>query len=73
MCGCSHPRREDGALLRTRDRGVNDIFEGARARGEDWRAIKIDYVVKAAVVQEDGQTIKENLAQTFCAENGVTR
>ena len=58
----------DAALLRINDIWVNDVFEGARTRGEDWHPIKIDDVVKAAVVKEDGHTIKENFAQTFLAQ-----
>lgn len=62
----------DATLLRINDRWVNQVFEGARTRGEDWHPVKIDDVVKAVVVKEDGYTIQDSFAQTFCSENGVT-
>lgn len=65
------PTEREAALLRTNDKWVNEIFEGARTRGEDWHPIKIDDVVKAVVVGEDGHTFKNGFAQMFCAENGV--
>ncbi|KAG7284824.1 hypothetical protein NEMBOFW57_009439 [Staphylotrichum longicolle] len=65
------PTEREAALLRTNDKWVNEIFEGARTRGEDWHPIKIDNVVKAVVVGEDGHTIKNSFAQMFYAENGV--
>jgi hypothetical protein len=52
--------------------GVNRAFEGARTRGEDWHPIKIDDVVKSAVVMEDGHTVNADFAAKFCADNGVT-
>ena len=62
----------EATLLRTHDRWVNQLFEGARTRGEDWYPIKIDDVVKEVVVKEDGHTLKDNVAEMFCAGNGVT-
>ena len=62
----------EATLLRTHDRWVNQLFEGARTRGEDWYPIKIDDVVKEVVVKEDGHTLKDNAAEMFCAGNGVT-
>jgi hypothetical protein len=66
------PTEREAALLRTNDKWIHEIFEGARTRGEDWHPIKIDDVVKAAVMSEDAHTIKDSFAQTFCAENGVS-
>lgn len=63
---------KEAALLRTNDTWVNQLFEGARTRGEDWHPVKIDDVVKAVVVKEDGHTLKDTFAQTFCEENGLT-
>lgn len=61
----------DAAVLRINDRWVNQLFEGARTRGEDWYPIKIDDVVKAVVVKEDNHTIKEDFGKAFCEENGL--
>jgi uncharacterized protein YoxC len=47
----------DAAVLRTNDKWVNQLFEGARTRGEDWYPIKIDDVVKSVVIKEDSHTI----------------
>jgi hypothetical protein len=66
------PTEREAALLRTNDKWVDQIFEGARTRGEDWHPIKIDDVAKTAVVGEDGHTIKDDFAQLFSAENGVS-
>ena len=63
---------EDAALLRTHDQWVNQAFEGARTRGEDWHAVKLDDVVKVVVLQEDGRTVREEFAGSFCAANGLT-
>lgn len=66
------PTSREAALLRTNDGWVNRVFEGARTRGEDWHPVKIDDVVKAAVIKEDGHTIKEGFSEAFCSENGVS-
>ncbi|KAH6704098.1 hypothetical protein BKA61DRAFT_617851, partial [Leptodontidium sp. MPI-SDFR-AT-0119] len=63
---------KEAALLRANDKWVNQVFEGARTRGEDWHPVKIDDVVKASVVNDDGYTIKESFAERFCMENGAT-
>lgn len=63
---------QEAALLRTHDQWVNHAFEGARTRGEDWHPVKIDDVVKSAVVQENGHTIRDDFAESFCAANGLT-
>jgi hypothetical protein len=62
----------EAALLRINDVWVGKVFEGARTRGEEWHPVKIDDVVKEAVVGEDGQKIKDDFAERLCAENGVT-
>ena len=51
------PTDKEAALLRTNDGWVNQVFEGARTRGEDWHPVKINNTVKAAVVKEDRYTI----------------
>lgn len=66
------PTDKEAALLRTNDGWVNQVFEGARTRGEDWHPVKIDDAVKAAVVKEDGYKIQDGFSERFCAENGVT-
>lgn len=63
---------EEAALLRTHDEWVNEVFEGARVRGEDWYPVKLDDVAKAAVIKEDGRTLQDGFAEMFCMENGVT-
>jgi hypothetical protein len=63
---------KDAALLRTHDEWVNRAFEGARTRGEDWHPIKIDDVVKSAVVEGNGHTVKADFAAKFYADNGLT-
>lgn len=63
---------KEAALLQTYDGWVNQVFKGARTRGEDWHLVKVDDVVKAAVVKEDGCTIQDSFSKKFCAENGVT-
>ncbi|OAL42833.1 hypothetical protein IQ07DRAFT_650679 [Pyrenochaeta sp. DS3sAY3a] len=64
--------KEEATLLRASDRWVNQAFEGARTRGEEWHPVKIDDVVKAAVVSGDGHTISDGFIATFCVENKVT-
>jgi hypothetical protein len=62
----------EATLLRTNDAWVSDVFEGARTRGEEWHPVKLDDAVKAVVIGEDGHNIKNDFAEKFCAENGVT-
>ena len=59
------PTDKDAALLRINDGWVNQVFDGARTRGEDWHPVKIDDAVKAAVVKEDGYTIQDNFSEKF--------
>ncbi len=62
----------DAALLRVNDGWVNRLFEGARSRGEDWYPVKIDDAVRTAVVKEDGFSVRDDFAQSFCEVNGFT-
>jgi hypothetical protein len=64
---------EEAQLLRTNDKWINQAFEGARLRGEEWYPIKLDDVAREAAVEKDGYTIKQSFADTFCAENGVNK
>ncbi len=52
---------ETEAALRINDKWANHVFEGARTRSEEWHLIKIDDVVKAVVIKEDGYTIQDGL------------
>ncbi|KIW87201.1 uncharacterized protein Z519_12103 [Cladophialophora bantiana CBS 173.52] len=47
-------------------------IRGARTRGEDWYPVKIDDVVRSAVVQEDGRTVRDDFAEAFCVANELT-
>jgi hypothetical protein len=63
---------QEAATLRLNNNWINILFNGARAKGDDWHLIKVDDVIRNAVLVPGTREVNAEFGAKFSTDNNFT-